>query len=82
MHTALFAAVAWAMFALAIPSSLDLFSDSLVTRDGKLHVSRRLSRRKKTKKKKKEEKGKKEEKRKKKEEKKRKYKLIENSSRF
>lgn len=61
MHTALFAAVAWAMFALAIPSSLDLFSDSLVTRDGKLHVSRRLSRRKKTKKKKKEEKGKKEE---------------------
>lgn len=56
MHTALFAAVAWAMFALAIPSSLDLFSDSLVTRDGKLHVSRRLSRRKKTKMKKNEEK--------------------------
>lgn len=50
MHTALFAAVAWAMFALAIPSSLDLFSDSLVTRDGKLHVSRRLLRRKKKKK--------------------------------
>jgi len=62
MHTALFAAVAWAMFALAIPSSLDLFSDSLVTRDGKLHVSRRLLRRKKKKrrkrKKKKEEKKK------------------------
>lgn len=59
MHTALFAAVAWAMFALAIPSSLDLFSDSLVTRDGKLHVSRRLLRRKKKKKKEKEEKKKK-----------------------
>lgn len=50
MHIVLFAAVAWAMFALAIPSSLDLFSDSLVTRDGKLHVSRRLLRRKKKKK--------------------------------
>lgn len=78
MHTALFAAVAWAMFALAIPSSLDLFSDSLVTRDGKLHVSRRLSRRKKTKKKKKEEKGRKRKKRRKKKKKKKKKKIQTN----